>query len=126
MGEYLVHPDYWEIRSTDQPLTPIEALMRADFGEEPEESAMEMDARRELIGGPLDKAMALLDDEERQVIELYFLGKMSLRRIALHVQRPDGSYYGKTWIAHIRDRALAKLRENLSTEMFIPAASGEE
>ena len=116
MDDYIVHPSYFEIASKTAPTTPIEALMTADFGEPVEESALEREVRKQALAVRVDKALAQLDGVQREVVERYVLEGASLRQLAVSVQRPDGSYYGKTWIAHIRDEGLAIMREFLLSE----------
>lgn len=116
MDDYVVHPSFFEIASTQTPATPIEALMVADFGDEVEESALEREVRKQALAVRVDKALAQLTEIQREVVERTVLEGASLRQLALQVQRPDGSYYGKTWIAHIRDEGLAIMREFLLAE----------
>lgn len=114
MEEYVVHPSYFEIRDKNRPATPLEALMQCDFGEEPEESSLEREARLQDLAALLEDAMDTLTPEEREVVEGVIYEHLSLRRLAERVHRPDGTHYGKTWIAHLRDSGMAKLHDYLS------------
>lgn len=129
MDDYVVHPDYFNIESHDQPLTPMEALMRSGVGHEPDESILEMAARREALSAQLEGAMAELTELEREIITAIVIEHVPLRQLAHRVRREDGTQYGKTWIAHLRDEALAKLRAHLTqnkhAEHVNPVPEGE-
>jgi len=111
-----VTPTSLDMRATDTPNTALEALMRAPPGEAVEESNEEILSRRETVLKLVDDAWDQLDPIEREIIDAYFFEHVSLRKIAA---RYEGRY-GKTWIAHLRDRALGKMREHLQTnsDMF--------
>lgn len=92
------------------PLNEYEALMQAPPGVEPEESQVEIEARLEALP---DAVAELLDEvlspRERWIVDALFWRRLPLR----HVEREMG--VSKTQVARIRDGALGKLREHLST-----------
>jgi len=91
------------------PETPLQALMEADFGCEPEESAEELEPYREIVAS----AVALLDEELQWVIDGVYSEQLSLQKIA------DQMGVSKTHIFRLRNRALAILRALLSTDIRI-------
>lgn len=125
MDDLVVHPDYFNMASGDQPLTPTEALMRAGVGHEPAESILEMAARREALAEKLEIAMAELTELEREIVTAVVIEHVPLRQLAQRVRREDGSTMGKTWIAHLRDEALAKLRASLTGNKHAPHVNPE-
>ena len=86
------------------PETPIQALMEADFGHEPEESVVELTPYRELVAEAVD----LLDEETKWVINGVFSEQLSLQQIANQLG------VSKTHIFRIRNRGIAMLRALLS------------
>lgn len=91
------------------PETPLQALMEADFGKEPEESSEELEPYREIVSS----AVEMLDGESRWVINAVYSEQLSLQKIA------DQLGVSKTHIFRIRNRALAMLKALLSTNMMI-------
>ena len=93
---------HWE--DMGRPETPIEALMRAAPGDEPEVSKLERLALRDVL---LD-AMSCLTPREAWVFNTTLHGH-SLRSLGLP----------KTTVARIRDRAIQKLQERLQDHPVI-------
>lgn len=87
------------------PESPIQALMEADFGHEPEESAIELMPYRELVAEAVD----MLDEETKWVINGVFSEQLSLQQLAGQLG------VSKTHIFRIRNRGVAMLRALLST-----------
>jgi len=115
MGAEVLAPDptMLDVRSDSTPDSQLEALMRAPPFEEPQESFPEIHDRRENVLKYVDDAWDLLDPIEQEIIDAYFFEHVSLRKIAA---RYEGRF-GKTWIAHLRDQALAKMRVRLEETM---------
>ena len=86
--------------------------MLAVPGEDLAESHLEMLDRREAVLRRLDGALDLLDPIEQEVIDAIVFEHLSLRDIAERFQGRSKSI-GKTWVAHIRDEALRKMRHYL-------------
>jgi predicted DNA-binding protein YlxM (UPF0122 family) len=91
------------------PENPIQALMEADFGHEPEESSEELEPLREIVADAVD----LLPEEDRWVIDAVYSEQLSLQQIA------DQLGVSKTHVFRIRNRALKALKAMLSFDMTI-------
>lgn len=104
---------------TDQaiPETPMQALMEADFGSEPEESWEEKQDRFESLRDAID---TVLDERERWVIEAMFWRRMGLKLIGRELN------YTQTHIARIRDSALKKLREALGDSFSMGGTNDDD
>lgn len=89
---------------TATPETPLQALVEAGFGDEPEESVLERELRLEPIRRAIEEC---LTPRERHVIEAKFWRGRGLDLTA------DELNLSKTHVARIRDMALRKLREYL-------------
>ena len=95
----------WGHRS--KPETPMQALMEADLGEEPAESALEHELKVEAVRLAMDEA---LDDRERWVIESIFYRRRGIRLLATELS------LSKTHVARIRDRAFQKIRDHIENQ----------
>ena len=91
------------------PENPIQALMEADFGQEPEESSEELEPLREIVADAVD----LLPEEDKWVINAVYSEQLSLQQIA------DQLGVSKTHVFRIRNRALKALKAMLSFDMTI-------
>lgn len=105
----LIQPEYLLLADESQPASEMEALMRCAPGQEPVESLEEMNQRREVMGEALDEAMECLSELEKDIVLACVIERVPLRTLS----RTLGKGYSKTWIAQIRDQALAKLRAAL-------------
>lgn len=87
------------------PLNEYEALMQCAPGDEPRDTAVDRDAALE----PLTAALATLTERERWIIEALFWRRLPLRAVERELS------LSKTQVARIRDVAIGKLRDELST-----------
>ena len=90
------------------PETEMQALMEADFGDEPEESWDEKHERFTVIHDAIEQ---VLDERERYVVEAKFWRGMGLDLTA----REMG--LSKTHVKRIRNSAMQKLAEVLGEEL---------
>lgn len=89
------------------PSTPMEALMQARPGEEPETSAIE----RVDAFAPLHDAMeSALTERERWIVEALFWRRLPLRSLGRELAM------SKTQVARIRDNAIRKLAAALTVD----------
>lgn len=89
------------------PETPMQALVEAGFGDEPEESVLEREQRLEPLRCAIETC---LTDRERYVIEAKFWRGRGLDLTAAELG------LSKTHVARIRDMALRKLREHMEED----------
>lgn len=95
------------------PENEYQALMEADFGEEPALSVDEREAQWAVIQERI--AAANLTEEEMAVVDLVVFGQMSLSEAGFYMARWAGinKAYPKQRVHRIRNKAFAKLRETL-------------
>lgn len=91
------------------PESPMQALMEADFGHEPEESSEELEPLREIVSTAVD----MLPEEDKWVINAVYSEQLSLQQIAEQLG------VSKTHVFRIRNRALRALKAMLSFDMTI-------
>jgi hypothetical protein len=91
------------------PESPIQALMEAEPGKEPEESSEELQPYRDIVSD----AVELLPEEEQWVINAVYVEQLSLQQIAEQLG------VSKTHVFRIRNRALRSLKGMLSFDMMI-------
>ena len=91
-------------QDTHRPMSPIEALMQAVPGDDPEASQLELLHLRDVLEDALEECLTPM---ELWVFNAVVVEGHSLRSLGRQISRP------KTTIARIRDRALEKLQERL-------------
>ena len=72
-------PEFW-VRDTKQPSTPMQALMEAAPGEDPELSALE--ETESLMERAIALFEGILEQEELELLRMYNVEKLSYRDIA--------------------------------------------
>lgn len=93
-----------ELPDRDRPFTPLEALMQAAPGEEPELSQLELLGLRDVLADALDE----LTPRERRLIEARVIEGRSLRSL----ERELG--WRKSHMQRVERRVLAKLAKRLA------------
>ena len=88
-----------------RPATPMQALMESAPGSAPIESTVELGNRLSAVRDVLESEV--LSHEEQEVVSRLFFQGQSLRDAG------DDMRIGKTTVASIRDRALARIAEEL-------------
>lgn len=96
------------------PENMYEALMTADFGQEPAMSSDEREADWLLFETKIKNAG--LSDKEAIVVDCVVFGQMSLSDAGDYLARAEGrnKSYTRQHIHHLRNKAFAKLREALT------------
>ena len=94
-----------------------QAMMEADFGEEPKMSADEREADWLLFETRI--ANAGLTDRERLVVDCVVFGQMSLAETGQYVARAEGvnKAFSKQRVHHLRNKAFEKLRKAFTDEL---------
>ena len=100
-------------------VSPLEALVVCEPGNEPEESVLEQLSLRDAVADALDE----LDEDDRWLFDMLLVVHLSLRFVGLVIGMP------KTTVARQRDRIIAGLRQRLLTnpvvrERFAEASLG--
>lgn len=114
--EHLSDFSVWEPPSQSVPESPIEALLRAGIGEEPERSSVEEDAElREAIEAELDE----LDPFERELIEAIVVERAPLRELG----RRYDMHHVTVW--NVKEQILDTLRTRLIQWPVIRERIGE-
>lgn len=95
------------------PENEYQALMECDFGQEPEESLAEREAKWALFQQRIDAAG--LTEKELLVVECVVFGETSLAEAGEYMARHYGinKGYSKQYIHRLRNSAFAKLRQTL-------------
>lgn len=88
---------------TRRPMTPLEALMSAAPGDEPETSQIELLAIRDVLADAID-ALPL---RHKWVFEQHVIGKVPIRQLG------DWMGLGKSYVWLLKEEALRMLRESL-------------
>ncbi len=84
-------------------VSPLEALVVCEPGNEPEESVLEQLSLRDAVADALDE----LDEDDRWLFDMLLVVHLSLRFVGLVIGMP------KTTVARQRDRIIAGLRQRL-------------
>ena len=84
-------------------VSPLEALVVCEPGNEPEESVLEQLSLRDAVADALDE----LDEDDRWLFDMLLVVRLSLRFVGLVIGMP------KTTVARQRDRIIAGLRQRL-------------
>ena len=84
-------------------VSPLEALVVCEPGNEPEESVLEQLSLRDAVADALDE----LDEDDRWLFDMLLVVHLSLRFVGLVIGMP------KTTVARQRDRIIADLRQRL-------------
>ena len=94
-----------------------QAMMEADFGEEPKMSADEREADWLLFETRI--ANAGLTDQERLVVDCVVFGQMSLAETGRYMARAEGinKAFSKQRVYYLRNRAFEKLRKAFTDEL---------
>ena len=100
-------------------VSPLEALVVCEPGNEPEESVLEQLSLRDAVADALDE----LDEDDRWLFDMLLVVRLSLRFVGLVIGMP------KTTVARQRDRIIADLQQRLLTnpvvrERFAEASLG--
>ena len=100
-------------------VSPLEALVVCEPGNEPEESVLEQLSLRDAVADALDE----LDEDDRWLFDMLLVVHLSLRFVGLVIGMP------KTTVARQRDRIIADLQQRLLTnpvvrERFAEASLG--
>ena len=100
-------------------VSPLEALVVCEPGNEPEESVLEQRSLRDSVADALDE----LDEDDRWLFDMLLVVHLSLRFVGLVIGMP------KTTVARQRDRIIADLQQRLLTnpvvrERFAEASLG--
>ena len=100
-------------------VSPLEALVVCEPGNEPEESVLEQLSLRDAVADALDE----LDEDDRWLFDMLLVVHLSLRVVGLVIGMP------KTTVARQRDRIIADLQQRLLTnpvvrERFAEASLG--
>ena len=100
-------------------VSPLEALVVCEPGNEPEESVLEQLSLRDAVADALDE----LDEDDRWLFDMLLVVHLSLRFVGLVIGMP------KTTVARQRDRIIAGLQQRLLTnpvvrERFAEASLG--
>ena len=100
-------------------VSPLEALVVCEPGNEPEESVLEQLSLRDAVADALDE----LDEDDRWLFDMHLVVRLSLRFVGLVIGMP------KTTVARQRDRIIADLQQRLLTnpvvrERFAEASLG--
>jgi len=100
-------------------VSPLEALVVCEPGNEPEESVLEQLSLRDAVADALDE----LNEDDRWLFDMLLVVHLSLRFIGLVIGMP------KTTVARQRDRIIADLQQRLLTnpvvrERFAEASLG--
>ena len=120
-------PEWWRVSLSEvnhiyklhgTPETAIQALMEADFMEEPRASVEELEARRVAF---FELCNEIVTPTEMAVLEMLFIGGHSTAQVGLLLARGNGRSrsYSKTWVAKLRDSGLCKLRERLDPNVLV-------
>lgn len=100
------------LRRSRRPMTPTQALMESAPGEEPDTSQLELLGLRDVLADALDEVLTPM--------ELWVFHAVVIERLPLrHVAKQIG--YSKTYLAKVRDRATAKLRDHLGDHPLVQA-----
>lgn len=99
------------------PENQYQAMMEADFGEEPKMSADEREADWLLFETRI--ANAGLTDQERLVVDCVVFGQMSLAETGRYMARAEGinKAFSKQRVYYLRNRAFEKLRKAFTDEL---------
>ena len=84
-------------------VSPLEALVVCEPGNEPEESVLEQLSLRDAVADALDE----LDEDDRWLFDMLLVVHLSLRFVGLVIGMP------KTTVARQRDRIIADLQQRL-------------
>ena len=84
-------------------VSPLEALVVCEPGNEPEESVLEQLSLRDAVADALDE----LDEDDRWLFDMLLVVHLSLRFVGLVIGMP------KTTVARQRDRIIADLQQLL-------------
>ena len=84
-------------------VSPLEALVVCEPGNEPEESVLEQLSLRDAVADALDE----LNEDDRWLFDMLLVVHLSLRFVGLVIGMP------KTTVARQRDRIIAGLRQRL-------------
>ena len=100
-------------------VSPLEALVVCEPGNEPEESVLEQLSLRDAVADALDE----LDEDDRWLFDMLLVVHLSLRFVGLVIGMP------KTTVARQRDRIIAGLQQRPLTnpvvrERFAEASLG--
>ena len=84
-------------------VSPLEALVVCEPGNEPEESVLEQLSLRDAVADALDE----LDEDDRWLFDMLLVVHLSLRFVGLVIGMP------KTTVARRRDKIIAGLQQRL-------------